>query len=84
MREVLSYAAAYAGPASPASSAASAASASSASAVSAAPAAAIVPGLDAPTEAAAVAIIYALDQIGTPYVWGAETPGVGFDCSGLA
>ncbi len=37
----------------------------------------------APTEAAAVAISYALDQIGTPYVWGGETPGVGFDCSGL-
>ena len=76
VREVLTYAAAYAGPAAPA--------ASSASAASPASAAAIVPGLDAPTEAAAVAIIYALDQIGTPYVWGAETPGVGFDCSGLA
>ena len=70
VREVLSYAAAYAGPAAPAASSASAA--------------AIVPGLDAPTEAAAVAITYALDQIGTPYAWGAETPGVGFDCSGLA
>ena len=37
----------------------------------------------APTTAAAIAISYALDQIGTPYVWGGETPGVGFDCSGL-
>ncbi len=26
---------------------------------------------------------WALAQIGTPYVWGGETPGVGFDCSGL-
>ena len=25
----------------------------------------------------------ALTQLGVPYVWGAETPGVGFDCSGL-
>jgi cell wall-associated NlpC family hydrolase len=35
------------------------------------------------SSAAATAINYALDQIGTPYVWGGETPGVGFDCSGL-
>ena len=33
--------------------------------------------------AGAVAASWALSQIGTPYVWGGETPGVGFDCSGL-
>ena len=33
--------------------------------------------------AGAVAVSWALSQIGTPYVWGGESPGVGFDCSGL-
>jgi cell wall-associated NlpC family hydrolase len=33
--------------------------------------------------AGAVAVSWALSQIGTPYVWGGEAPGVGFDCSGL-
>jgi cell wall-associated NlpC family hydrolase len=30
-----------------------------------------------------VAAEWAMQQIGTPYVWGGETVGVGFDCSGL-
>jgi len=37
----------------------------------------------APSALAAIAVSFALDQLGTPYEWGGETPGVGFDCSGL-
>ena len=33
--------------------------------------------------AATIAVQVALAQVGTPYLWGGESPGVGFDCSGL-
>ncbi|KIQ19541.1 C40 family peptidase [Rhodococcus sp. MEB064] len=37
----------------------------------------------APNSRAASAVRFALDQQGTPYVWGGTTPGQGLDCSGL-
>jgi cell wall-associated NlpC family hydrolase len=37
-----------------------------------------------PTSTAQAIINAAYSQLGVPYVWGDEDPGVGFDCSGLA
>ncbi len=45
-------------------------------------AAAAVPAIDAPDQAAATAIAYAEQQLGKPYQWGGTGPDA-FDCSGL-
>lgn len=41
------------------------------------------PGTTSASPAAVAAVSYALAQLGTPYRWGGQTPGVAFDCSGL-
>jgi len=41
------------------------------------------PGSGAEPRRGTLALDWALGQVGTPYVWGGEDPGVGFDCSGL-
>jgi cell wall-associated NlpC family hydrolase len=90
--EVINLAESYLAPPTPAPGPASEAGSIAVSAVGSASVtgSALVTGSAADSAAAAVdgagvvAVDWALEQIGTPYVWGGETPGVGFDCSGLA
>lgn len=65
------------------SSAASAAAGAANSAAGSAGGVTQVSGTGVASGSAAVAVGAAVSQLGVKYVWGGESPGVGFDCSGL-